>query len=256
MQTGAITQYIDVAQVVLYAFWVFFAGLIFYIRQEDRREGYPLENDKTGELGPRGFPFIPDPKTFILAHGHGTVSVPNRIRDRRPIAAQKIAPFAGAPLEPTGNPLVDGVGPAAWAERSDRPDVTMHGDAKIVPLRAALAFHIAEEDPDPRGFEVVGCDKQIGGTISDVWVDQSEQIARYFEVTTGGGRKVLLPVTFTLVDGKQGIVYVHALRASQFEGVPVTKHPEQVTMLEEDKICGYYGGGTLYATPQRSEPLL
>ena len=28
MQTGAITQYIDVAQIALYAFWIFFAGLI------------------------------------------------------------------------------------------------------------------------------------------------------------------------------------------------------------------------------------
>ena len=29
MQTGAITSYIDVAQLALYAFWIFFAGLIF-----------------------------------------------------------------------------------------------------------------------------------------------------------------------------------------------------------------------------------
>ena len=43
MIRGAITSNIDVAQVVLYAFFVFFAGLIFYLRREDRREGYPLE---------------------------------------------------------------------------------------------------------------------------------------------------------------------------------------------------------------------
>jgi photosynthetic reaction center H subunit len=42
METGAITSYIDVAQVVLYAFWIFFAGLIYYLHQEDKREGYPL----------------------------------------------------------------------------------------------------------------------------------------------------------------------------------------------------------------------
>ena len=40
MQTGAITGYIDVAQLVLYAFWFFFAGLIWYLRREDKREGY------------------------------------------------------------------------------------------------------------------------------------------------------------------------------------------------------------------------
>ena len=38
MPTGAITSEIDVAQVVLYAFWFFFAGLIIYLRKEDKRE--------------------------------------------------------------------------------------------------------------------------------------------------------------------------------------------------------------------------
>ena len=35
-----------------------------------------------------------------------------------------------------------------------------------------------------------------------------------------------------------------------------TKLAEQVTLLEEEKIMAYYGAGTLYATPQRQEPLL
>ena len=35
MHRGAITDYIDVAQVVLYVFWAFFAGLIVYLRRED-----------------------------------------------------------------------------------------------------------------------------------------------------------------------------------------------------------------------------
>ena len=48
MSTGAITPYIDVAQIALYAFWVFFAGLIYYLHREDKREGYPLESDRSG----------------------------------------------------------------------------------------------------------------------------------------------------------------------------------------------------------------
>ena len=52
MEIGAITSNIDVAQVVLYVFWIFFAGLIFYLRQEDRREGYPLEADVETGRGP------------------------------------------------------------------------------------------------------------------------------------------------------------------------------------------------------------
>ena len=49
-QTGAITQYIDVAQIVLYVFWFFFAGLIWYLRREDKREGYPLESDRSDSV--------------------------------------------------------------------------------------------------------------------------------------------------------------------------------------------------------------
>ena len=39
MGTGAITQYVDVAQIVLYMFWAFFAGLIYYLVREGHREG-------------------------------------------------------------------------------------------------------------------------------------------------------------------------------------------------------------------------
>jgi photosynthetic reaction center H subunit len=38
--------------------------------------------------------------------------------------------------------------------------------------------------------------------------------------------------------------------------VPTTKHPDQITLLEEEKITAYFGAGTLYAEPKRSEPLI
>lgn len=259
MPRGALTEYLDVAQVTLYAFWIFFAALIFYIRREDRREGYPLENDKTGELGWAGFPFVPDPKTFLLPHGLGTVSVPDDRRDRRPIAAEKIAPFAGAPLEPTGDPMIDGVGPGSWAERADRPDLDTHGKPRQRPLRLIGTYTVHENDPDPRGWAVVGMDGSVGGKVTDLWVDQLEQTIRYLEVATdptGQSRTVLLPINFVQLDNKRGEVYVHALRGYQFASVPQTRNPEQVTLLEEEKITAYYGAGTLYATPQRAEPIL
>jgi photosynthetic reaction center H subunit len=44
MQTvGVITGYVDLAQILLYVFWIFFAGLIYYLVREGHREGYPLE---------------------------------------------------------------------------------------------------------------------------------------------------------------------------------------------------------------------
>ncbi len=62
-----ITEYIDVAQLTLYAFWIFFAGLIIYLRREDKREGYPLESDREG-ITVQGWPAMPPTKTFNTTH--------------------------------------------------------------------------------------------------------------------------------------------------------------------------------------------
>ena len=62
MEIGAITGYIDVAQLTLYAFWLFFAGLIYYLHREDKREGYPLLSDRSPYITVQGFPEIPAPK--------------------------------------------------------------------------------------------------------------------------------------------------------------------------------------------------
>lgn len=61
-----ITDSIDVAQVVLYAFWIFFAGLVIYLRREDKREGYPLESDQ-GKADIQGWPPVPPAKIYKTA---------------------------------------------------------------------------------------------------------------------------------------------------------------------------------------------
>ncbi len=256
MQTGAITSYIDVAQLTLYAFWFFFAGLVYYLRREDKREGYPLESDRSGRVRVQGFPAIPAPKTFLLAHG-GSVSAPSGKADTRQIRATPVGPWPGAPLEPTGNPMLDGVGPAAYAERANTPDLTLEGRPKIVPLRVARDFEIEPRDPDPRGMEVVAADRRVAGTVADVWVDQSEALIRYLEVnvsTPAGPRRVLLPLNFTRIDGGRREVKVSSIHARHFADVPALQSPDQVTLLEEDRITAYYASGHLYAEPSRMGP--
>ena len=247
----------DAAELALMVFWLFFAGLIVYLRREDRREGYPLENDVTGQHEPLGgLLFTAKPKTFLLPHGHGTRVLPRADnRDTRPIAARRSAPTDGSPLEPTGNPLLDGVGPGGYAERPNYADLTLEGLPRIVPLRVAPDFHVAREDIDPRGLAVLGCDGKKGGEVSDIWADRSEQIIRYLEVAVGT-KKVLLPMQMCIVDGGARAVKVRAITSAQFADVPTTASPDQVTLLEEEKIVGYYGGGHLYATRDRQEPWL
>jgi photosynthetic reaction center H subunit len=60
-------RYFDGAQIALYAFWLFFAGLVFYLRREDKREGYPLDSPQ----GPReGFPSVPPKKVYTHETKH------------------------------------------------------------------------------------------------------------------------------------------------------------------------------------------
>ncbi|MET0211168.1 MAG: photosynthetic reaction center subunit H [Burkholderiaceae bacterium] len=260
MGTGAITGYIDVAQIALYVFWAFFAGLIYYLHRENKREGYPLENDRSGSVDVQGFPAVPSPKTYLLRDGR-TVSVPNALREERELAAEPLGAFQGAPLEPTGNPMLDGIGPGAWAQRSDLVDTTFDGEARIVPLRAAPGFGVAGKDPDPIGLPVIGADGVTAGTVVDIWVDRAEMLFRYLEVEVAieadgrpGTRSVLLPINFSKIDRQR--VRVRSILGSQFAYVPGLRDPDLVTLLEEDRIVAYYGGGTLYATPERQEPLL
>ena len=252
METGAITQYVDVAQLVLYAFWFFFFGLIYYLQRESHREGYPMDPGR--ENGPKidGWP-VPEPKTFKLLHG-GEVIAPDVNRPDGAYSARPAHRFNGAPLEPVGDPLLAGVGPGAWAARADHPDMTIENEAKIVPLRSAGDFGIARQDTDPRGLPVTGADGEVAGQVKDLWVDRSEMMFRYLEVALPNGRTVLLPVPFARI--RKSGVHVHALLADQFANVPTTRHPDQITLLEEEKISAYYGAGTLYATPERQEPLV
>jgi photosynthetic reaction center H subunit len=204
----------------------------------------------------QGYPALPKPKTFRMAHGHDVYAPTLKPeKDPRELKAQPVGPWPGAPLEPTGNPMVDGIGPGAWTARADKPDTTYEGLARIVPLRVAEpeGFAIDHGETDPRGFDVVGADGVVGGKVVDLWVDRSEHLFRYVEVEAGGHR-VLVPMTLCRVGRHE--VSVRAVLGGQIAGIPRTANPEQVTWLEEEKIFGYLGGGLLYAEPGRAEPLI
>ena len=259
MGTGAITQYVDVAQLVLYLFWSFFFALIVYLVRESKREGYPLVTPgrpKQNNVG--GFPGMPDPKTFLLANGT-TVQAPKPETERQ-IAMVPVDPSPGSPLIPTGDPLVDGVGPAAYVMRGQHPAL-LHDDGtpSIVPLRIAPEFSVDNGDPDPRGFDVLDADGVVAGKCVDVWLDKSEMIFRYIEVavqTDMGERTMMYPVPLIKVDGERRVVTVRTLLAKHFANAPRLSYRDSITLREEDMVSAYCAGGQLYAKPERSEPCL
>ncbi|MEM7752195.1 MAG: photosynthetic reaction center subunit H [Pseudomonadota bacterium] len=251
--TEAFVGNLDLASLSLWLFWIFFALLIYYIQRENMREGYPLEDDDGKKSANQGLFPVPEDKTFILPHGRGELTVPSGQRpERANIALEQTSKANGYPFEPTGDPMKDGVGPASWCERRDDPERDAKGHPKIVPLSHATAFHV-NAGRNPVGMPVVSGDKEIVGTVTDVWIDEPEQLVRYFEyeLTDGGGKR-LVPVTMMRMWG--GKVMVQSIYAHQFADVPRHASDTQVTLLEEDKICGYYGGGYLYASQSRQEP--
>lgn len=252
---GELTESIDVAQVVLYLFWLFFFGLIFWLRREDRREGYPLEADGNGHVLPVSPIFIPPPKTFLLPDG-GIARAPNYARDVREISAERISPSSGYPLEPVGDALRANVGPASWAERSDTVELTREGHDLIVPMRLAEGFTVSA-GPDPRGWKVLGGDGKEAGVVTDLWVDRADIVVRYVELKLGGGEGTrLIPITMLRLLGDTRSVDVYSLLAAQFAGVPTLKNAERITTLEEERISAFYAGGRLYAEPRRLGPVL
>jgi photosynthetic reaction center H subunit len=201
---------------------------------------------------------MPGPKTFLMADGSRR-TVPSTKADRRDAPVVPLLPWPGAPMEPTGNPMKDGVGPASYANRDDVPEHDADGEPIIVPMRALPGYSIGPVDPDPRGMAVIGADGATAGTVKDVWIDRAEALIRYLEIDVTASaipRSALVPMTMARVWGSNRTVKVRSLLASQFADVPAIANPNQVTKLEEDKIVGYYAGGTLYATPDRMGPVL
>ncbi|MDY7097138.1 MAG: photosynthetic reaction center subunit H [Pseudomonadota bacterium] len=265
MNTTYIAGTFDVAELAFFLFFFFFIGLVFYLNRESRREGYPLEDEWNGRLDPPSL-FQGDKKVFDLPHGRGTYVPEDVARDPVDVPATRAFPAGGAPYVPTGDAMKDGMGPAAWANRQDYPDLTFDGRPRIVPIGDSHEIEIAPNDPNIVGWDVYDMNVDHVGKVSDIWVDQSEHIIRYLEIETNAGDKVLAPMFVAVVQTKgllagllpenKELVQIDAITAAQYADVPRIKTPGQITRLEEDKIMAYFGGGYMYATPERAEPFL
>ena len=251
----------DLASLSIWLFWIFFALLIYYLQSENMREGYPLEDeagDEASNLGLVGMPM--NPKTFVLPHDRGEVTVPSAenedLHRRTDLALAQGGPGAGFPFDPTGDPMRDGVGPASWTPRRDAPELDGHGHPKIVPMGQTEDFRVTA-GRDPRGLPVQAGDGVVVGGISDMWIDQPEQLVRFLEIALaeefGGGTR-LVPIQMAKI--KRDRVKINSIYGHHFADVPTSASPRQVTMLEEEKIMAYYAGGVLYASTDRQEPAL
>jgi photosynthetic reaction center H subunit len=250
MFTGSIIGNLDVAQLLVIVFFLFFAGLVIHLRREDKREGYPLTDPADGRPS-TGFPDMPSPKTFHLLDG-GTTTAPHPEHERD-LDARRLFGFPGSPITPTGDPLADGVGPAAFVARRDRPMIYQRDMVQVLPMRALPEWTLVDGDPDPRGMTVVGADGVAAGVVRDLWIDRSVKILRYLEVELTGAepRTALLPIYYSDIKRKRGCVKVSALRAAQFAEAPAIAEPDRITAREEDQVNAFFAGARFFNTEAR-----
>jgi photosynthetic reaction center H subunit len=237
----------DLASLAIWLFWGFFALLIYYLQTENMREGFPFENEDGTQASNQAIFPLPKPKTFILPLGKGTVTVPsaeNEAAHRRTDLALAPTGGEGFPHMPTGNPMLDGVGPASWVPRRDEPELDAHGHAKLRPM-ARIDGMAVSAGRDPRGLPVQAGDLEVVGRVKDMWIDVPEQLVRYLEVDLNNGTSRLIPMTMAKIWADR--VRVNALTSDMFPTIPATKSGETVTKLEEDKISGYVAAGWMYA---------
>ncbi len=258
MTDGNLVGSIDVAELALGAFALFFLVLVIWLQRESRREGYPLEDEISGRVESMAGPFLMAPRKFYrLPFDRGVAVQPvGRLENRDPvdIAARRLEHSAGSPYVPTGNPLVDGIGPAAYANRAKWPDQDANGRPRIVPMTVEHEITIAPKSRDPRGMLVIAADREKAGTITDLWVDRSEHVIRYLEVATPTGGKALVPMPMAKIIGNR--VHVSAINAADYDASPFPATPGEITRYEEERVMGYFGGGYLYANAGRQEPLI
>ena len=246
---GAFTQQIDLAQILALGFVVFFFGLVFYIRREDKREGYPLE-EAIPALGHGivGFPNMPAPKTYKLLEG-GTATLPQEY-ERRELKAYPREFFPGAPLYPLGEPLLAGIGPGSYALRRDEPFVMIDGEPQLAPLRKATDYTCVDPDLDPRGRRVFGTDMKDAGVAVDIWIDKGSKILRYIEVALDGEpQHRLVPIFYVKILPDASYFRVDCLTAAQLALAPVLRDADIITAREEDRVNGFFAGGHMYSMP-------
>lgn len=242
------TQF-DTTLVLTWAFFILFGALIYWLRREDKREGYPMVDISPVGVPIEGFPEMPEVKEYTRLWKDGTTTMPHHYGSSR-VRAERLLGFPGAPLVPIGNPLLAEVGPGAYPLREDEP-LLSYGKPQVVPLRVAEDWSVAKGEGDPRGLPVLDSRFAPVGAVTELWVDKGVKILRYFEVTLSipqaPGRRVLVPIYYTDVNTRRGRVRVRSLLAYQFADVPGIASPDQITAREEDRINAFYSAGLIFS---------
>ncbi|HEY8470308.1 MAG TPA: PRC-barrel domain-containing protein [Longimicrobiales bacterium] len=112
-------------------------------------------------------------------------------------------------------------------------------------------FDVADEDPDPRNWEVIASDRRAIGEVKDLVVDTSAMKVRYLDVDVNEealgaaelrDRHILIPIGYARLDEDSDQVVVDAISSREvaslppFEGLPLRRETE-------DRLHAVFTGG-------------
>ncbi len=202
----------------------------------------PLGNPLTAGVGPGSWAMRQD-RADITSEGEVKL-VPMRLLPDHWVSDVDYDPRGMEVVGADGMPA--GIVEDVWVDRSEL--MVRYIEVRLDPLVMAETT----TDAAPAGVETeaaVAVDLDTGEAAVAVVTEPAH-------VTAGNVDTVLMPMTTATIAGLYSQVSTPSITAAQFADVPRLKHPNEVTLLEEDKIMAYYSAGELYATRARSEPLL
>ena len=242
-----VTQHIDLPQLAFWLFFLAFVAICWFLRKNDKREGYPLVASPFVGGAMLGAPDPGTPLTYVLNEG-GTTSTPHDY-PQAPAAVLPLYRFDGTPFRPTAELLGTSLGPGAWVMRKDEPMLTEGGELLLQPLRLCHEWSVSRGEANPRGMAVFDCRWRPVGIVADVWIDRGIRIIRHLEVELreqlGGGR-VLVPIYHTTIAEAAREIRVTALSGPEFRAIPMPAAPDRITAREEDRLNAYFAAGRFY----------
>lgn len=153
--------------------------------------------------------------------------------------------------------------PRPYAGRLEGPssDADDRPAGRVMPLDALDDWHVADAEPDPRGWTVMAADARPVATVDELLVDTTAMKVRYFvcdidEAGLGrdrGDRLLLVPAGLAHIDESRRVVLLPGLRTADIDRLPVYTGDRMEHEIEKDLTDAAAAGGpapALYDAPR------
>jgi uncharacterized protein (TIGR02271 family) len=94
-------------------------------------------------------------------------------------------------------------------------------------LRELGGYEVSSEDPDVRGWTVIGANGERLGTVSDLVVDTERMKVEYLSVDGDGGTDQMIPVASAQLDRDQREVVIGGISSGMSSGTTTSDYAEQ-----------------------------